>query len=242
MKKNKTHTTRLQVSIVIPVFNEKKNILATLSEIKKHVTARHEILIVYDFDEDTTLSVLRKNKQANIRVIKNTIAKGPSGAIRTGIAQAKAPRVLVAMADLCDDFSQVNELLALVPQSAAIACPSRYMKGGEQRLKGNIKAWIPRIAGKLLRILAGIPTHDPTNSFKLYAKKLLDSLTLQSTVSFSVTLEIVVKAHARGYSIVEIPTIWRDRQHGKTHFKLGESLVAYFPWFVYGLLHRKKLH
>jgi hypothetical protein len=59
---------------------------------------------------------------------------------------------------------------------------------------------------------------------------------LRSTVSFSVTLEIVAKAHCLGYRIVEVPTVWRDRQHGKTNFKLGRSLVAYFPWLCVALL------
>lgn len=230
----------LILSIVIPVYNERENILKTLSELKKHILVPHEVIIVYDFDEDTTLNVLKrlKNKEKNLYTVKNNIACGPSGAIRTGFAKAQAPRVLVMMADLCDDISQVKDLLKLVPERAAIACPSRYSKGGKQQLKSTLKVWVPRIAGFLLKILGGIPTYDPTNSYKLYSKELLNRITLKSTISFSVTLEIVVKAHAMGYKIVEIPTIWRDRQHGKTNFKLGRSMVAYFPWFCFALIHR----
>ena len=112
------------------------------------------------------------------------------------------------MADLCDDVSQIGELLRLVPDAADVACPSRYCKGGRQELKGAaLKAWAPRTAGGLLRIFAGLGTSDPTNSFKLYSKKLLDDIQLTSTVSFSVTIEIVAKAHCLGYRIVEIPTV-----------------------------------
>lgn len=228
---------KLSLSIVIPVYNEKENILQTLKEIKKHVNVPHEILIVYDFNEDSTLSVLKKTLKTNknLVIIKNTIAPGPSGAIRTGFKNAKYPLVLVTMADLCDDLSQVKELLELVPKHADIACPSRYCPGGEQQLKPSLKVRAPRTAGFLLKVLTGIPTYDPTNSYKLYSKKILDKLTLQSTISFSVTLEIIVKAYAHGFRIIEIPTVWRDRQHGKTNFKLGRSLVAYFPWFCYAV-------
>jgi glycosyltransferase involved in cell wall biosynthesis len=238
-KKNVGNNKNLKLSIVIPVYNEKDNILKTLDEIKKYILVNHEIIIVYDFDQDTTLTVLKTVKKKNLFVIKNTISRGPSGAIRTGMAKAKSPLILVTMADLCDDLSQVNALLKLVSGNADIVCPSRYMKGGKQQLKGSLKVWAPRCAGYLLKLLAGIPTHDPTNSFKLYSKKVLDSINLKSTISFSVTLEIIVKAHALGYKIVEIPTVWRDRQQGKTNFKLGQSLVAYFPWFLYALLHRR---
>jgi dolichol-phosphate mannosyltransferase len=229
----------LALSIIIPVYNESSNILKTLKEIKKNIRVPHEILIVYDFDKDSTLPVVKKVKKnyKNLFLIKNNIARGPSGAIRTGIKKAKAPRVLVTMADLCDDLSQVNELLALVPKKAAIACPSRYTKGGEQQLKPSLKVWAPRTAGFLLKLFGGVPTYDPTNSFKMYSKKIFTRMTLESTISFSVTLEIIVKAQALGFNIVEIPTVWRDRQHGKTNFKLVRSLVAYFPWFCFAIIH-----
>lgn len=228
------------LSIIIPVYNESENILLTLKEIKHQVKTSHEIIIVYDFDDDTTIPIVKNSKKMypNVRLVKNFVLPGPSGAIRTGILLSHGERVLVTMADLCDDLSQVEDMIALVPKKAGIICPSRYMKGGKQQLKSSLKVWAPRTAGWLIRILAGVPTYDPTNSYKLYSKEMLDRLTLKSTVSFSVTLEIVVKAHALGYSIIEIPTIWRDRQHGKTNFKLGRSLVTYLPWFFYALSHR----
>lgn len=235
MKNNQS----LTLSIVIPVYNESENILKTLKEIKKNIFVSHEIIIVYDFDEDSTLPVLKNYLRTgkNLFLVKNNIARGPSGAIRTGLKRAAAPYVLVTMADLCDDLSQVKELLKLMSNGASIVCPSRYMKGGKQQLKAGVKVWAPRSAGYLLKMLAGIPTYDPTNSFKLYSKKLLNKLNLKSTISFSVTLEIVVKAHELGYKIVEIPTVWKDRQEGKTNFKLGQSLIAYLPWFIYALVH-----
>jgi glycosyltransferase involved in cell wall biosynthesis len=239
--RNRYHK-RLILSIVIPVYNESDNILKTLEAIKKSIMVRHEIIIVYDFNEDTTLPILKKIRQKNLFIVRNNITRGPSGAIRTGIAKAKAPFILVTMADLCDDLSQVKDLLRLATEhDVDIVCPSRYTKGGRQELKAGLKVWFPRTAGYLLKVFAGIPTYDPTNSFKLYSRNVLRKLYLESTISFSVTLEIIVKAYVLGYKIVEIPTVWRDRQHGKTNFKLGQSLVVYFPWFLYPFLHRRTL-
>ena len=235
---------KLQLSIVIPVYNEKENILKTLTEIKKHIQMPHEILIVYDFDKDATLPIVKPllKKNPHIKLAKNIIKRGPSGAIRTGFLKARAPYVLVTMADLCDDLSQVNTMLTLMLDNVDIVCPSRYCKGGKQQLKSSLKVLAPRTAGFLLRKLTGIPTYDPTNSYKLYSKKLLDSLMLTSSVSFSVTLEIIVKAYIKGYKIIEIPTVWTDRQHGKTNFKLGRSLIYYFPWFLYALVHSNPIY
>ncbi|MBI4055164.1 MAG: glycosyltransferase family 2 protein [Elusimicrobia bacterium] len=229
------------LSIVIPVYNEEEDIAETLSALRENAPVPHEILVVYDSDEDSTLPVLRRlsAQDPTLRILKNSISPGPSGALRTGFSSAKGSKILVTMADRCDDLSQIPQFLSLVPAQADIACPSRYCPGGAQILPPSLKAWAPRTAGKLLRHLAGVPTYDPTNSFKLYSARVLRDFPLSSTVSFSVTLEIVAKSHCLGYRIVEIPTVWRDRRHGKTHFRLGPALVAYLPWFCLALLRNR---
>jgi hypothetical protein len=145
------------------------------------------------------------------------------------------------MADLCDDFTQIPHLLRLVPAEADIACPSRYCAGGAQQLAPSLKVWAPKFAGRLLKWLTGMPTYDPTNSFKLYSAEVLRNIRLTSTVSFSVTLEIMAKAHCLGYRIVEVPTVWADRQHGKSNFNLRRALIAYFPWFCVAMLRGRLL-
>lgn len=233
-----------KVSIIIPVFNEPKNIPKVLATLKRAVPVSYELLVVYDSDDDTTLPVLSRLKKGyrNLHVVQNSIAKGPSGALRTGFKYAKAPLILVTMADLCDDLTQIKELLTIVPQKADIASPSRYSKGGQQQLKSPFKVFIPKAAGFLLRLLTGMPTSDSTNSYKLYSTKMLKALKLQSTESFSVTLEIVAKAYILGYRIAEIPTVWRDRQHGKTNFNLQRSLLPYLRWFLLAMLRNRIFH
>jgi dolichol-phosphate mannosyltransferase len=229
----------IDLTVVIPVYNEGENIAMTLDRLEQCVPVPHEVIIVYDLDGDTTLPVVRPmlDQHPNWRLVKNDVARGPSGALRTGFRHARGGRVLVMMADLCDDVSQIGQLLSLVPAVADIACPSRYCKGGRQELHGHaLKIWAPRAAGALLHLLAGVRTSDPTNSFKLYSTRLLNDFRLTSTVSFSVTIEIVAKAHCLGYRIVEIPTTWLDRQFGKSNFKVGRSLVTYFPWFCLMML------
>lgn len=226
-----------ELSIIIPVYNESENIILTLDAIKQKVTTKNEILVVYDHPKDTTLPVLKKvkNKYKNLYVIKNTIARGPSGAIRTGLKKANSELILVTMADLCDDLKQVDRMVKIAKRKVDLVCPSRYTKGGKQELDSYFKVGFPKMAGRLMHVLTGIKTVDPTNSYKLFKKSILKKMHLRSTISFSVTLEIVAKTHLLGGNIYEIPTIWKDRQHGKTHFKLGRSIVAYTPWLTLSL-------
>jgi len=235
-----------ELSVVIPVYNEDRNIVPTIHRINECVPVTHEIICVYDFDEDTTVPVIRELQQqqyGQLRLAKNTIARGPSGAIRTGFREARGSRVLVVMADLCDDLSQVPQMLDLVPEHADVACPSRYCAGGRQLMEAvTAKVWFPKTAGFLLERLVALPTRDPTNSYKMYSADMLKSLELTSTIMFSVTLEVVVKAHCLGRRIVEIPTVWRDREHGASNFRIGPAVPAYFKWFLLALLRNRVFH
>lgn len=235
------NTDRPSLSIVIPVYNEPENITHTIRALEETIAVPHEILIVFDFDEDTTVPVVRSVQRENpsVHLVKNSIARGPSGAIRTGFAQSRADRVLVMMADLCDDINQIPQLMDLVPAEADIACPSRFCDGGAQLIADSLKSRAPRIAGRFLQMLTGMPTVDPTNSFKMYSGPMLRSLRLSSRTSFSVTLEVVAKAHCLGYRIVELPTTWTDRVHGETKFKLGRSLLVYIRWFALALVRNR---
>ena len=133
------------LSVVIPVFNEEANIVQTLEALTRYVSVPHEILIVYDRDEDTTLPVVRAvmGRYPNLRLVKNAVAPGPSGALRTGFSTARAARVLVVMADLCDDLSQVDQCLTLMSTQADIVCPSRYCMGGAQILGSRWRVRVP---------------------------------------------------------------------------------------------------
>lgn len=230
-----------ELSIVIPVYNEPENIKLTLKSIKSNIKTGHEIIVVYDSKKDKTLPVLEKLKKNvnNLHAIQNSIKKGPSGAIRTGIINSKGQLILVAMADLCDDLSQVETFIKKLGKKEGIVCPSRYAKGGRQELDETFKVWLPKAAGRLLKLLTGVKTSDPTNSYKLYSKKMLEKMNLKSTISFSVTLEILVKAHLLKADIIEIPTVWTDRQFGKTNFKLGNSITSYTPWFILALFRNR---
>ena len=225
-----------RLSIIIPIYNEQDNIKETLYSIASNIKIPHEIITVYDHPEDTTLPILKDLQEhfVNLKIVKNEIASGPSGAIRTGLNAASAPLILVMMADLCDDISQVQSFMDLVPKDADIVCPSRYCEGGRQEISESPKKWLPKLAGFILHNLVGLP-YDPTNSFKLYSKEVLDEIELKSTSSFSVTLEIVAKAHCLGYRLVEVPTTWKNRKFGKSNFNILISIFSYLPWFILAL-------
>ena len=229
------------LNIVIPVYNEGGNIADTLAEIEAKVKSPHDIFIIYDFDEDNTLPVVREylaNNKISITLVKNKYGRGVLNAIKSGFESVDNGAVLVMMGDLSDDLSRVDEMFSMVNEGYDIVCGSRYMKGGEQIGGPWLKKSLSRIAGVSLHYLIGIPTHDTTNSFKMYTKKVLNDITIESNGGFELGMEIVVKAFAKGYKITEVPAVWRDRAAGESRFRLFKWLPKYLHWYWFGIKNR----
>lgn len=224
-------------TIVIPVYNEGGNIATTLAELDAKVTVPAETWLVYDKEEDTTLpsarSLLGKTR-IPFRLVRNKYGRGALNAIKTGLEDATSTLVVVTMADLCDPPEVINDMVEAAERECAdIVCASRYMRGGRQFGGPKFKGILSHSAGLILCWFARLPTHDPTNSFKLYRKSYLDAVKVESTGGFELGIELVVKARAMGRKIVEVPTTWRDRVAGKSNFKLWKWLPNYLRWFFY---------
>ena len=112
------------------------------------------------------------------------------------------------------------------------------MRGGRQNGGPLLKRTLSRLAGVSLHFLAGVPTHDVTNSFKMYRKQLLDRLTIESSGGFEIGMEIVVKTFAARGKIAEVPSTWTDRAAGTSRFRLWKWLPKYLHWYWFALKSR----
>jgi len=222
-------------SVVVPVYNEAENIGPFCAAALAHLPAAFELLVCYDFDGDTTLPALAAlpadQKPADVRLVRNDLGRGVRYAIDAGMRAARAPVVVVAMADLSDDFPKVEEMVRRAEAGADVVCASRYMRGGQQLGGPRLKGLLSRTAGLTLHWFAGLPTHDPTNSFKAYRKDFLDRTPIESTDGFTLSLELTVKAHFNGGRVEEVPATWHDRVAGRSRFQLRKWLPLYLRWY-----------
>jgi glycosyltransferase involved in cell wall biosynthesis len=226
------------LGIIIPVYNEGENIGKTIEAIEQNISTPHKIYLVYDFDEDNTLpAAYSYTSNANLIFLKNELG-GVLNAIKTGFKKTTEEVLLVTMADLSDDYSVVDKMHDLLVGGFDIVCGSRYMPGGKQIGGPCIKKFLSKLAGVSLKYLAFLPTHDVTNSFKLYKRKVINSISVESTGGFEIGMEIVIKAHFNGYKVTEFPCIWQDRSDGFSRFKLVKWLPKYLKWYLYALKKR----
>lgn len=225
-----------QLAIIIPVYNEGANFRALWTEITSNVTVPFTALAVYDFDEDDTVPVVQAimaGGERRLRCVKNLVRRGVVGAIITGFKEAKDGAVLVVMADLSDDLAQVPEMLKLYQRGYDIVVGSRYMKGGRSIGGPWLKQRLSRLAGVSLHWLRGIPTHDATNAFKVYDRRMVESFRIESQGGFELNLELTVKAFLAGYRIAEVPAVWRDRSAGQSKFRMWRWLPLYLKWYFH---------
>jgi dolichol-phosphate mannosyltransferase len=235
--------SRLPLTIVIPVYNESANFARLWQELSA-VNADFRALVVYDFDQDNTVPVVRQIQEQGehrLHLLKNTVRRGVVGAIRSGFQQVDSGPVLVLMADLSDDLSVLPRMLELYRSGHDVVVGSRYVRGG--RIVGGplLKKSMSRAAGVSLHYLRGIPTHDATNAFKLYDAEMLRSIVLESKYGFELNLEITVKSFLKGYSIAEVASTWTDRTAGESRFRLWKWLPSYLRWYFYAFRPRTNL-
>lgn len=233
-----------ELTLVIPVYNEAENIVPAVEAIRDKVKIPYEIDIVYDFDEDTTVPVVKRLMGEHpLRLVKNKYGRGALNALKTGLESAQTKYVVVTMADLCDPPETINEMFRIAEETGAdIVCGSRYMKGGRQIGGPPVKSLMSRVAGTTLHWFTRVPTRDATNSFKLYRKSFLDTQTIESDGGFELGIELVAKAYAQGFKIKETPTTWTDRVAGQSNFKVAAWTPKYLHWYFHAFkgLARKK--
>ena len=224
-----------ELDILIPVFNENEIIIKTIKNILSVVSYDYQILICYDYDEDPSIKIIKENfpNINNIAFVKNH-SKGFNSAIISGFQSSSAKALIIFMADDHINHNIINLCYEKFKEGYEVVCPSRFIKGGKMIGNPILKAILTRLTSFFLFNFTSFPIKDSTNSFRLFSKKLIDNIKIESQKGFTLSLELTAKAHRLGFKIIEIPSIWKERDDkGKSRFKLFSFIPPYLKWFFY---------
>ena len=225
-----------EIDIVIPVYNEGENILATLGALARDVKTPARVLICYDHENDNTLPAVRSNPDVyrgiEVEFVRNP-TRGAHGAVMAGFAASTAPIVVSYPAD--DDFNAgiLDDMAGLIRSGNDIVCASRFMPGGSMQGCPWLKAGLVRTAAFTLNRVAALPTKDPTSGFRMFSRRVVDEIEIESNAGFCYSIELLVKAHRLGWGIGEVPALWFERRHGTSRFRVLKWLPAYLRWYRY---------
>ena len=231
------------LTVVIPVYNEGANFKSLWGEIASSIQTPFSAVVVYDFDADNTVPVVKEviaAGESRLKLLRNAYGRGVTGAIKTGLESVESGPILVTMADLSDEMTQVDPMYQLYLQGYDLVCGSRYMKGGKLIGGPFFKQLLSRVSGLTLHFFRGVPTHDATNSFKLYDAQMVRELRVDSVAGFELGLELTVKAFLNGYPIAEIASVWRDRTAGTSRFRVMHWMPHYLKWYFYAFRPKMK--
>jgi dolichol-phosphate mannosyltransferase len=223
-----------ELDIVIPVYNEGRNIVPVLDSLGRNVKTSFRVLICYDHDDDDTLPAIAAYRPSDfeIQLVKNR-GRGAFGAVTTGFTDSKAPCVLMFPAD--DDYNaaRLDAMVEKARSGCEVVVASRFTPGGRMVGCPAVKAALIRGSAFVLHHFGRLPTSDPSNGFRLFSQHVIRSIPLESSEGFTYSIELLVKCHRLGWAIGEVPVEWYPRKTGQSRFHVLKWLPQYFRWFRY---------
>lgn len=226
----------MKLSIVIPAYNEEENIASLIDKVENAV-GDFELVVVADHCSDATLEIAKAKAKEfnNLKVVENKMPAGFANALRNGFLNATGDFILPLMGDLCDDLATVAKMRQKAEEGYDVICGSRYMEDGSRLGGSKLKSFLSSLGGRSINFLLGIPTCDIANAFKMYRRKVIESMDIKAK-GFEISMEIPLKAYYLGFKITEVPTAWRERTKGKSSFKIFKLLPDYLKlyfWAIY---------
>ena len=226
---------KYDLDIIVPVFREEGNISKTIEEIFKIPEINFRVMVVYDFDEDPTIQVIKNNfDKSQIICLKNKY-QGLNGAIKTGFENIQSKATLLYPADDHENFNLIAKMFYKFCEGYDIVCASRFIDGGSYEGAPLVKRLIVKFVSFTLTNFTTLPTKDATNGFRLFSKSIVEKFPIRSNKGFTFSIELLAKAHRHNFKIAELPEKWPVRKSGKSKFNYY-TIPFYFRWYLYILI------
>ncbi len=226
--------------IVIPTYNERKNIGELLALIYQQAAALH-VLIVDDNSPDGTGEVVRELMQTRYAGRLFLLARpgklGLGSAYIAGFKWALAREyqyILEMDADFSHNPHYLQQLLAAAEYSDLVL-GSRYVPGGGITDWSILRRLISLGGSLYARTILGLPFKDLTGGYKCFRREVLNSIDLDDVRSngYSFQIEMTYRAFLQSFTIREVPIIFAERAAGKS--KMSRRIFLEAVWMVWQL-------
>jgi dolichol-phosphate mannosyltransferase len=230
----------VKYSIVIPARDEADGIATTVHAIADALAAEHidyELIVVDDASADSTAEVVDRISRENPRVVSHR-SHNPPGfgfAIRAGLDIFTGDAVAIVMADGSDSPADVVAYYRALDAGHECVFGSRFIRGSQVTDYPRPKLIMNRIVNAGIRILFRHGYNDTTNAFKAYRREVIETAQPLLSNQFNLTVELPLKAVARGHEFTVIPISWTNRAAGQSKLRLQEmgSRYAFIVLYVW---------
>src|SRR2546428_13620967 len=124
-------------------------------------------------------------------------------------------------------------MVALCRSGADTVGGSRFMRGGGMIGCPPVKAVLVRATSFLLHYVARLPARDATNGLRLFSRRLLTTVAIESSAGFTYSIELLAKCHRLRWPIRAVPAEWHERRAGTSPVRLRRWAGPYLRWFFY---------
>ncbi len=221
-------------SLVLPTYNEAKNLPELLPKIEAVLKEiPHEIIVVDDNSPDETWRIAQEisRQKDHIHVLRRVGRRGLSSAIIEGFLAAKGDIVGVMDADGQHDISLLPQIYNAANTEADIVIGSRYIQGGGVGQWDERRYMLSRIATRLAKRLCRVTVLDPMSGFFAIKKSLFEKvLTKLNPKGFKILLDILVHVPKKT-TVRELPFTFGERLHGDS--KLSWRVQIEFLEYLY---------
>jgi dolichol-phosphate mannosyltransferase len=222
--------------LVLPTYNEVENLENLVVAVRGKLPASAQVLIVDDSSPDGTgeLADRLADRLENVSVLHRRDKEGLGPAYLAGFRLALsggAGLVLEMDSDFSHDPAYLPRLLEAAGR-ADVVLGSRYVPGGGVSDWGPLRRAISRGGSAYARLVLGVDVQDLTGGFKCFRREVLEAIDLDSIQArgYAFQVEMTYRALRAGFTVVEVPIVFRDRRSGSS--KMDRAIVAEAIWRV----------
>jgi dolichol-phosphate mannosyltransferase len=218
----------VEVSVVLPTFNEAGNIGPLIEVLLSHLPEDSEIVVVDDDSPDLTWQVVESlgKKDSRIRLIRRIGRRGLTSALNEGIEATRGKVVFWMDCDFSQPPEMISELLEVLGKTDIVVA-SRYIHGAGKKgytKLGTLGAFLSRMICLFSSLVLSPAIKDYTSGYVGARKEILRTIPLQGDYG-EYCIDFLYRAYKRGYRIVEVPYKWRPRRSGES--KTATNLWGY---------------
>lgn len=227
--------------LILPTYNEADNveaIVAAAGEVLARAAPEgFRVLVVDDGSPDGTgrLAEELAGEHEWVKVLHRTNKEGIGPAYLAGFRHALehgAGYVMEMDSDFSHDPADLARLLEAVRAGADLALGSRYVTGGGVSDWGMLRRFVSQGGSTYARLVLGLRVRDLTGGFKCFRREVLEAIDFDTVRSqgYAFQVELTYRAVQAGFRVVEVPIVFRDRQHGQS--KMSWRIAAEAMWLV----------
>jgi dolichyl-phosphate beta-glucosyltransferase len=241
----------MQLSVVIPAYNEARRIGPTLQRILNYLRGCYgvggfEIIVVDDGSQDSTAIVVEqfKAQAPELRLIRLPRNRGKGAAVRAGMMAGNGEAVLFTDADLSTPIEEVASALKLLAHGSDVVIGSRALAGSQILVRQTrLRESMGRLFNRLMRAFLRIPFRDTQCGFKLFRGEAAHAIFQRAHINgFAFDVEAILIAMQLGYAVREMPVHWINDPESKVTLLRHPAQMLADLWRLRRVFAARSLH